>query len=353
MFRRRDELINSITQVNVFFVDMERRLLAELQSSSSTDDGVGREELYGRVSDLRSHVILNYLAVLKIAKKHDKHSPNHPIRQQVAVAYSPACSPASALRGPSLLLPSSELRLAITLPRQAVDHMSGLSFYLSLEHSYLFAECRHHLQADIDDKLEGFARGAALQAEALEVVLEALEVEGVEAEGMVVEGVDVVGELELPAHFERCCLGTATGEREPLYDQPGARAVEQSPVNLKISRMLGLASRARKSEISASLPVIDQTDAIIAARHAARQAMGKESSSSWSASGERAAAVPSRGSTDALEEDISEEDMIFVLSGCEGEDTLLVQGEGLGRAPTFSRYRRRDSVRVSGWSCVP
>ena len=193
---------------------MERRLLAELQSSS-TDDGVGREELYGRVSDLRSHVILNYLAVLKIAKKHDKHSPNHPIRQQVAVAYSPACSPASALRGPSLLLPSSELRLAITLPRQAVDHMSGLSFYLSLEHSYLFAECRHHLQADIDDKLEGFARGAALQAEALEV-------EGVEVEGVVVEGVDVVGELELPAHFERCCLGTATGKREPLYDQPGA-----------------------------------------------------------------------------------------------------------------------------------
>ena len=335
---------------------MERRLLAELQSSS-TDDGVGREELYGRVSDLRSHVILNYLAVLKIAKKHDKHSPNHPIRQQVAVAYivpySPHCSPASALMGPSLLFPALSCVSRSPCPRQAVDHMSGLSFYLSLEHSYLFAECRHHLQADIDDKLEGFARGAALQAEALEVVLEALEVEGVEAEGMVVEGVDVVGELELPAHFERCCLGTATGEREPLYDQPGARAVEQSPVNLKISRMLGLASRARKSEISASLLVIDQTDAIIAARHTARQAMGKESSSSWSASGERAAAVPSRGPTDALEEDISEEDMIFVLSGCEGEDTLLVQGEGLGRAPTFSRYKRRDSVRVSGWSCVP
>ena len=198
---------------------MERRLLAELQSSSSTDDGVGREELYGRVSDLRSHVILNYLAVLKIAKKHDKHSPNHPIRQQVAVAYivpySPHCSPASALMGPSLLFPALSCVSRSPCPRQAVDHMSGLSFYLSLEHSYLFAECRHHLQADIDDKLEGFARGAALQAEALEV-------EGVEVEGVVVEGVDVVGELELPAHFERCCLGTATGKREPLYDQPGA-----------------------------------------------------------------------------------------------------------------------------------
>ena len=127
-------------------------------------------------------------------------------------------------------------------------------------------------------------------------------------------------------------------------------------MNLKISRMLSLASRARKSEISAPLPVLDETDAIIATRHAARQAMGKESSSSWTSSGERAAAVPSRGPTDALEEDISEEDMIFVLSGCEGEDTPLVQGEGLGSASTFSRYKRRDgvrTVRVSGWSCVP
>ena len=47
---------------------MERRLLAELQSSSSSDDQL--TELYSRVSDLRAHVILNYLAVLKITKKH-------------------------------------------------------------------------------------------------------------------------------------------------------------------------------------------------------------------------------------------------------------------------------------------
>jgi hypothetical protein len=90
--------------------------------------------------------------------------------------------------------------------------MSGLSFYLSLEHSYLFAECRHHLQADIDAKLEGFARGAALQAARQQH----------SAEGVGVEGVEVEGELEVSAFFERCCLGTATGEREPLYDQPGA-----------------------------------------------------------------------------------------------------------------------------------
>ena len=92
--RRREELYNGITQVNVFFLDMERRLLAELQSSS-TDDDAGSAELYGQVSDLRSAVILNYLAVLKIAKKHDKHSSN-PIRQKV-----PPCSTLGGGRGAS------------------------------------------------------------------------------------------------------------------------------------------------------------------------------------------------------------------------------------------------------------
>ena len=100
-------------------------------------------------------------------------------------------------------------------------------------------------------------------------------------------------------------------------------------MNLKISRMLALASRPRHHEIFASLPAIDETDAIIAARHAARQPTGKEPSSSCSPcwSGKRAAAGPSRQPTNAPEEGMtSEEDMVFVLSGCEGEDTLLVQG---------------------------
>jgi hypothetical protein len=40
--------------------------------------------------------------------------------------------------------------------------------------------------------------------------------------------------------------------------------------------------------------------------------------------------VPSRQPTNTLEEGMSEEEMVFVLSGCEGEETLLVQGEDLG-----------------------
>ena len=287
--------------------------------------------------------------------------------------------------------------------------MSGLAFYLSLEHSYLFAECREHLQAEIDSKLEGFARGAALKAARHQLLLHGEGVEGVGVEG--VESSEVEGELEVSAHFERCCLSSATG----LYDGPGAgqatsstvaasrasslllaplrlhrlsrarpaclcplpssprglsrpsrsatswvvaavlapsseshtavrtlerppspppsragaRAVEQSPVNLKISRMLALASRPRHHEVLASLPAIGETDAAIAATHAARQPTGKEPSSSPSSccwSGKRAVAGPSR-QTNAPEEGMtSEEDMVFVLSGCEGEDTLLVQG---------------------------
>ena len=101
-------------------------------------------------------------------------------------------------------------------------------------------------------------------------------------------------------------------------------------MNLKISRMLALASRPRHHEILASLPAIGETDAAIAATHAARQPTGKEPSSSWSWSRERPAAVPSRQPTNTLEEGMSEEEMVFVLSGCEGEETLLVQGEDLG-----------------------
>ena len=94
--------------------------------------------------------------------------------------------------------------------------MSGLAFYLSLEHSYLFAECREHLQAEIDSKLEGFARGAALKAARHQLLIHGEGVEGVGVEG--VESSEVEGELEVSAHFERCCLSSATG----LYDGPGA-----------------------------------------------------------------------------------------------------------------------------------
>lgn len=100
-------------------------------------------------------------------------------------------------------------------------------------------------------------------------------------------------------------------------------------MNLKISRMLALASRPRHHEILASLPAIDETDATIAARHAARQPTGKEPSSPSSPCwpGKRAVAGPASRQTNAPEEGMtSGEDMVFVLSGCEGEDALFVQG---------------------------
>ena len=102
--------------------------------------------------------------------------------------------------------------------------MSGLAFFLSLEHSYLFAECREHLQAEIDSKLEGFARGAALKAARHQLLIHGEGVEGVGVEG--VESSEVEGELEVSAHFERCCLSSATG----LYDGPGAWRATSSPV---------------------------------------------------------------------------------------------------------------------------
>jgi hypothetical protein len=107
--------------------------------------------------------------------------------------------------------------------------MSGLSFYLSLEHSYLFAECREHLQAEIDTKLEGFARGAALKAARHQLLIHGEGVEGVGVEGVSVEGVEsseVEGELEVSAHFERCCLSSAT----VLYDGSGACRATSSTV---------------------------------------------------------------------------------------------------------------------------
>ena len=47
-----------------------------------TNEELDCSALYEQVQDLRSHAILNYLAVLKIAKKHDKHS-DAPLRQKV------------------------------------------------------------------------------------------------------------------------------------------------------------------------------------------------------------------------------------------------------------------------------
>jgi hypothetical protein len=124
--------------------------------------------------------------------------------------------------------------------------MSGLSFYLSLEHSYLFAECREHLQAEIDTKLEGFARGAALKAARHQLLIHGEGVEGVGVEGISVEGVEsseVEGELEVSAHFERCCLSSAT----VLYDGSGACRATSSTVAASRASSLLLAPLRRST----------------------------------------------------------------------------------------------------------
>ena len=92
---------------------MEHRLLAELQSSSSSSNSSDDQlkELYGRVSDLRAHAILNYLAVLKIAKKHDKQSPSNPIRVQ-ALSRPPVA--VARMHGPSLPIACMCMRPAPT-----------------------------------------------------------------------------------------------------------------------------------------------------------------------------------------------------------------------------------------------
>lgn len=85
-------------------------------------------------------------------------------------------------------------------------------------------------------------------------------------------------------------------------------------MNLKISRMLGVASRARKYQIPASLSTIGETDVATVQWHAARQPTGSEPSSRGRAAPAPAPA-PSRQPVNALE--WLEEDMIFNLSGCE------------------------------------
>ena len=70
------ELADSITSVNAFFVDKERELLEQLTTSEA--------DLFGDISALYGFCVLNYLAALKIVKKHDKHSTG-PVVEQVRV----------------------------------------------------------------------------------------------------------------------------------------------------------------------------------------------------------------------------------------------------------------------------
>jgi len=90
-----EDLWNEIAQVNAFFLRRERELSAMER---------GKDQTFRQlVCALRSFAVLNYLAVLKITKKHDKHS-DLPLREMV------------------------------------VEHLFSQSFCMALEHSYLFDE---------------------------------------------------------------------------------------------------------------------------------------------------------------------------------------------------------------------
>jgi len=111
-----EEVLNGVSLLNAFFLEKEQDLLMQLSAHATVfeSDAINGEhkehakQFFFEVSSLYAFVILNYLALLKILKKHDKHALQ---KQQI-------CSPMR-------------------------DHIFQQAFYLSLEHSYLFSEvCR-------------------------------------------------------------------------------------------------------------------------------------------------------------------------------------------------------------------
>lgn len=70
------QLILQIGSVNSFFLGIESMLKSRTQSYDKTQDmnGIMAKQLSKMMTDLCKYVVLNYIAVLKICKKHDKHS---------------------------------------------------------------------------------------------------------------------------------------------------------------------------------------------------------------------------------------------------------------------------------------
>lgn len=115
-------MYNGISLLNAHFLEKEGELLRQLAIHSaaaqnehadqaklerSTPCDPATDAFFAEVASLYAYVILNYLALLKILKKHDKHSA--PIRKLV------------------------------------LEHIFQQAFYLSLEHSYLFSESKRLL----------------------------------------------------------------------------------------------------------------------------------------------------------------------------------------------------------------
>mmetsp|Transcript_32694 Transcript_32694/g.63788 ORF Transcript_32694/g.63788 Transcript_32694/m.63788 type:complete len:433 (-) Transcript_32694:296-1594(-) len=72
----RKTLLEEVHAVNKFFVAREAKLtqITSLYRQSKRDDPVAFQDLCKRTEELREYMIINYIAVLKILKKHDKVS---------------------------------------------------------------------------------------------------------------------------------------------------------------------------------------------------------------------------------------------------------------------------------------
>jgi len=104
------ELWAEIAVVNAAFLEEERRLMSQL--SVHTAGERDSSHFFDEVRQLYRSIVLNYIAILKIVKKHDKLPDVSPLR-------------------PPLL-----------------EHLFVQAFVTSLEHSYLFEECWRVLQSD-------------------------------------------------------------------------------------------------------------------------------------------------------------------------------------------------------------
>ena len=149
--------------------EKERALLAVLPDydGSSEEAAAG---FFAEVADLYNCVILNYLAILKIVKKHDKNSAS-PIRQQV------------------------------------VELVFTQAFYLSLEHSYLFSAYKERFSrrrsSSKDDSNRSPSVGSPPRKK--ERAQQSSGSSGGSLFGGAIKN-EAAETLEVPAHLIECCL---------------------------------------------------------------------------------------------------------------------------------------------------
>jgi hypothetical protein len=129
-----EELWGSIATVNAGFLEGERTLVAQLSVQTAGERDCS--EFLDEVRQLYRSTVLNYIACLKIVKKHDKVRQDgvQPLRPQVRPWPAPCrvCG-SSADSGPPLW--------------QMLEYLFSQAFVASLEHSYLFEECWRFLHS--------------------------------------------------------------------------------------------------------------------------------------------------------------------------------------------------------------